>query len=309
MNDENDATPIAGNVLGKDESVKEESPNTETDDDAGNHFNPIDQQVEVIVQPIDDGPRQITPGTISATKSARPGPGGGHGNNDQVPTTPVASGFSNVKKRLFPTDSAVVAITPARKRVASKECIDDPNDEDDKHSSKRQRNPESPAKRRLIFGRTTTATEVTLSSKVRAVYKIINQRTGAIGGNGCFGPIYGELTAGSMQRIINLMKEHTQFNSKSRFIDVGSGIGKPNLHTAQDPGVEISYGIESEESRWLLGMNCLQGVFDAIDEQNNCDVAVPDEDKLSCSCVFVHGNILDVETFNPFTHVYMFSIG
>jgi len=69
---------------------------------------------------------------------------------------------------------------------------------------------------------------------------------------------------GSMQKMINLMKEHTGFDSTSRFIDVGSGVGKPNLHVSQDPGVEFSYGIEVEADRWLLSMHSLQGTLEAI---------------------------------------------
>ena len=61
----------------------------------------------------------------------------------------------------------------------------------------------------------------------------------------------------------NLMMEHCGLDKNSRFIDVGSGIGKPNLHVAQHPGVEFSCGVEMEHSRWTLGMACLKGVLDA----------------------------------------------
>jgi hypothetical protein len=158
--------------------------------------------------------------------------------------------------------------------------------------------PGSTARRRLIFGRPVQPVHV--QDSVRTVYNIVRKRTGSIGGNSSFGPIYGELTMGSMQKMVNLMKEHTGFSSRSRFIDVGSGIGKPNLHVTQDPGVEFSYGIEVEESRWLLGMNCLQGVLEAAQER-------PDE--IRHRCLFVRGDITEAATFDPFTHVYMFSIG
>jgi hypothetical protein len=164
----------------------------------------------------------------------------------------------------------------------------------------------SPTKRKLIFGR--SVVEVELKDNVKQVYSIVKKLTGSIGGNGSFGPIYGELTMGSMQKMINLMKEHTNLGTSSRFIDVGSGIGKPNLHVTQDPGVELSYGIEVEADRWLLGMNCLKGVLDQVSEDplpNNDNESEP----LRYNCIFVHGDIRDAKTFDPFTHVYMFSIG
>jgi len=160
------------------------------------------------------------------------------------------------------------------------------------------------AKRKLIFGRLTT--EIIVKDNVKQVYGIVRQLTGSLGGNGSHGPIYGELTMGSMQKMVNLMKEHTEFDSSSRFIDVGSGIGKPNLHVAQDPGVEFSYGIECEYDRWLLGINCLRGVLDAAVKCQSNNSAT--QQILHC-CVFEHGDIRSAETFDPFTHVYMFSIG
>ena len=48
--------------------------------------------------------------------------------------------------------------------------------------------------------------------------------TGTLGGNGYDGAIYGELTAGSMQKVINFMIERCELTNSSRFIDVGSGI-------------------------------------------------------------------------------------
>lgn len=151
---------------------------------------------------------------------------------------------ASVSKTLFPADGEASVVTPDRDGLKI---------------------PPSPAKRRLIFGK--SVVEVTVLESVRRVYGIIKKRTGSIGGNSSFGPIYGELTMGSMQKMINLMKEHTSFDNTSRFIDVGSGVGKPNLHVAQDPGVELSYGIEVEGDRWLLSMHGLQGVLEAVTDQ------------------------------------------
>lgn len=143
---------------------------------------------------------------------------------------------------------------------------------------------------------------------VRTAYALIRKLTGSVGGNGSFGAIYGELTMGSMQKMIELMKIHTGFDSSSRFIDVGSGLGKPSIHVSQDPGVAFSYGIEMERSRWSLGMANLKAVVDAAWDQSSLK-SLKDDEKLGYSCYFQHGNIKFANSFDPFTHVYMFSIG
>lgn len=198
-------------------------------------------------------------------------------------TAPIVA---NVRRTLFPASTSAAisgaAITP-QKDDESKSVL---------------------AKRKLIFGR--SVVEIDIKDSVRLVYTIVKKLTGSIGGNGSFGPIYGELTMGSMQKMINLMKLHSEFDSGSRFIDVGSGIGKPNLHVAQDPGVELSYGIEVEADRWLLGMNCLKGMLCAASTQP-FDVA--NDEKILHRCIFAHGDITEAESFDPFSHVYMFSIG
>lgn len=181
--------------------------------------------------------------------------------------------------------------------------------------------PVAAAKRKLIFGR--MVTETVVQENVRQVYSIIRKFTGGIGGNGSHGPIYGELTMGSMQKMVNLMKEHTGLSYTSRFIDVGSGIGKPNFHVAQDPGVELSYGIEIEADRWLLGMSCLKQVLNIAASQQQqqqqqgqqteaavAPTSMPSENlALQHRVLFEHGDIRNAKTFDPFTHVYMFSIG
>lgn len=122
---------------------------------------------------------------------------------------------------------------------------------------------------RCIFGRSDAVGQKTapLNPKVKKVYKIIQKSTGALGGNGYDGAIYGELTMQSMQKVriifcflityslekvINYMVENCGLSLDSRFIDVGSGLGKPNFHAAQDPGCRISLGIELEEIRWQV---------------------------------------------------------
>jgi Histone methylation protein DOT1 len=121
--------------------------------------------------------------------------------------------------------------------------------------------PKSPKKG--AFGREPTAV-LPIPTKVSKVYKLIHKSTGTLGGNGYDGAIYGELTMHSMQKIINTLVEKCELTSDSRFIDVGSGLGKPNFHVAQYPGVRVSVGIELETIRWKLAMHNLSHVLTAV---------------------------------------------
>ena len=99
----------------------------------------------------------------------------------------------------------------------------------------------------------------------------------------------------SMQKVLNFMTEHCEMDCDSLFIDVGSGLGKPNFHAAQDPGVRVSVGIELEDIRWQLAMQNLKSVLNAILETSgtHCD----DEDsRLLHGVNFMQGDIFDVIT-------------
>lgn len=88
--------------------------------------------------------------------------------------------------------------------------------------------------------------------RVDRVYRCVQQATGSLGGNGSGGPIYGELRVGSMQQVADIMVSECNFGPSSRFVDVGSGRGKPNFHVAQSPGVRLSIGIEVEPIRYKV---------------------------------------------------------
>lgn len=184
--------------------------------------------------------------------------------------------------------SSPVSVAPTTGKV--EETVEDPH-----------------ARRKLIFGK--YVLETPCQENVHHVYKIVSKLTGSVGGNGSFGAIYGELTMGSMQKMVDLMKKYTAFDSSSRYIDVGSGLGKPNLHVCQDPGVEFSYGIEMEMSRWMLGMANLQAVVKAASVQQASGDSFSEQEQIGYNGYFEHGNIMDAASFDPFTHVYMFSIG
>jgi len=204
----------------------------------------------------------------------------------QSPSTP------NKRKK-----NDMVHVAPDTPALASSPSAD----EEDNELKESLSPPRTFKAKRLYFGHNSSSCDDTVLETTRKVYGIVNKMTGSIGGNGHGGAIYGELTVGSMQKMIDLMKTHTNFGPKSRFIDVGSGLGKPNLHVTQDPGVEFSYGIEMEHVRWILGMSNLNMVLQHAKKN-------PDSN-IKHRCIFQHGDITEAKYFDPFTHVYMFDIG
>jgi len=107
----------------------------------------------------------------------------------------------------------------------------------------------------------------------------------------------------SMDRLVQVLIKHTNLSKNSRFLDVGSGLGKPNLHVAQSVKVELSIGIECVENRHKLSLTHLKKALElTLNVNGTSPVNTP-------NCYLVHGNICDAINLNPFTHVYMFDIG
>ena len=117
--------------------------------------------------------------------------------------------------------------------------------------------------------------------------------------------VYGELAKGSFRKVVNFMIDYMEFDTDSLFLDVGSGGGKPNFHVAQDPGVKASIGIEVDEHRWKCSMDGLNKLKQ-ISQKQQKDESFPINYK---NCFFINACITSVQSFDPFTHVYMFSTG
>jgi hypothetical protein len=216
-----------------------------------------------------------------------------------MPSSAVALEKKNTKKMI----SSAAKTSNARRSLSMSDVVDATKPTVGK-SFGREVETTIVAKKKLPFGGETKPIEI--PPNVQRVYNIVQRHTGSIGGNGHGGAIYGELTAGSMQKMTNLMIEHTGLSKDSRFIDVGCGLGKPNLHVAQYPGVDFSYGIEMEHVRWMLGMSNLEHVLKAAVED---EAHGNEESKIGHSIYFSHGDITEANFFDPFTHVYMFDIG
>ena len=110
--------------------------------------------------------------------------------------------------------------------------------------------------------------------------------------------MYGEMTIGSFQDIVNFLIVNCDLNELSRFLDVGNGRGKPSIHVAQDPGVQFSCGVEVESLRSSLGLFCLRDVtFAAMTDKS-----------IGYKCIFKHADATEAITFDPFTHVYIYDV-
>lgn len=236
-------------------------------------------------------PAMVTPSTTASKGSTT---------SDQSTSQRRAS----ARRTLFPPASSEPAATTSV--VTPVSIIKRKRSDEDDETTGVTSTTHPTARRRLIFGKYVDL--IVCQPNVEKVYKIVRKLTGSIGGNGYVGPIYGELTMGSMQKMINLMMKHCDLNKESRFIDVGSGIGKPNLHVAQFPGVAFSCGVEVEHTRWALGMTCLKATLDASKEERE-QKGLDEKSLIQGNTVFLHRDIMEAKTFDPFTHVYMFSIG
>ena len=99
-------------------------------------------------------------------------------------------------------------------------------------------------------------------AKLNNVYKLVRRRTGTLGGGGAGGAIYGEVTQKSFARIVDFLKSECELDTSSTFIDIGAGLGKPNLHVALDPGVKASVGVELGGERWWQSQDILWHGFE-----------------------------------------------
>ena len=129
---------------------------------------------------------------------------------------------------------------------------------------------------------------------IKHLYSTIRGAIGSLGGAGAGGAIYGEVTMTSFHRLVLYLQSATKLHSDSIFIDIGAGLGKPNLHVAAYIKC-ASIGIELIGSRWWRSLSVLKAVVKK-------DINVPPP-------VFIHANLMDCKTLLPLTHVYSFDRG
>lgn len=181
---------------------------------------------------------------------------------EAIVVTP-SSKTTTPKRKARPTPkSAAHEVTPSKSRTAGDDEDSITSDEDSAGLKKafpvfdlEEELNESPTKKRV---------EHRISDEVDHVYRVVNKKTGALGGNGYTGAIYGELTIGSMHKVLEYLAEHCEMGVESCFIDVGSGLGKPNFHALHYPGVRLSIGVELETIRWQVSNHSVMSLCSIV---------------------------------------------
>lgn len=137
---------------------------------------------------------------------------------------------------------------------------------------------------------------VAVDPAVKRLYQVF-RKTDGVSGSGAGGAMYGEITQGSMQRVVSFLQQYTGLDETSAFLDLGSGLGKPSAHVAMaSPGVNVSCGLELLSHCWGLSIVNLANVL-------------KDEELPESRIGFVCGNATNIGSFNPFTHIYAFDRG
>ena len=112
---------------------------------------------------------------------------------------------------------------------------------------------------------------------------------------------YAELDCQSMEEVIKCMKEKQEFNTSSKFLDIGCGIGKPNLCAANDPGVVLSYGVEIHKTIFTAA----QKIFQKLHEYKGFPVIKNMIELMLAKCHLQNLDIKNCDFLNHFTHVFM----
>lgn len=126
------------------------------------------------------------------------------------------------------------------------------------------------------------------------VYRLFKKKTGSLGGAAAGGSIYGEVTERSFDRLVQMLVNQCDLDNNSIFLDIGSGLGKPNLHTSVYPGVKYSFGVEISGARWWQSLVVLKSFL---------------ENGVGSNVFMAHADILSIDTFDPITHIYSFNTG
>ena len=146
-----------------------------------------------------------------------------------------------------------------------------------------------------------------VSKIIQEVYSIQRKFLGELGGGSANGPIYGEITLGSMQRVMGLLVESCGWNSSSLIVDVGSGLGKPNYHAANfDIRARLSIGVEIVADRWIMSMSTLREIGLVALKPGLLDT---NQAPSITGVNFIQGDISAARTLDPFTHIYQFDLG
>ena len=130
---------------------------------------------------------------------------------------------------------------------------------------------------------------------------IQTQGSGLVGGESApDAPLYGEISPGSLSSLGDMLTDRCEFKSSSILLDVGSGVGKPTIYFAHNPGLDCCIGIECDRTRWCLSMqNAYYVLLDSFLKSDSNKV----------NLWFLHIDLKELTCFNRCTHIYSFTCG
>jgi len=81
---------------------------------------------------------------------------------------------------------------------------------------------------------------------IKKLYGQMRSVERALGGGEGVAGLYGSITQGSMEKVIQAWKEKCEFGRKSIMCDIGAGLARPLLHAIGDGEIDgsRSFGIE-----------------------------------------------------------------
>ena len=120
-------------------------------------------------------------------------------------------------------------------------------------------------------GRKATSGQVALGRKAGSIprnpartvadlYKAASRWMRRLGGGEGLTGIYGTLTRGDVEKVMQALTADTGMNRGSRFLDVGAGLGQPLLHAALKPGVARARGFEIDDPKVKKAAALIAGV-------------------------------------------------
>eukprot|EP00049_Salpingoeca_infusionum_P002758 m.59463 g.59463 ORF g.59463 m.59463 type:complete len:792 (-) comp11772_c0_seq2:1918-4293(-) len=141
--------------------------------------------------------------------------------------------------------------------------------------------------------------DVSESKLIQAAYKSIRSKIDiTCGADGRYG-ITGNITKGSMSKVLQYLQKHCELDESAIFLDLGHGMGRPNLHVAAlTPRIKYSLGTDCNPELYKQSMLVLKDMT----EQFPVLLETP-------RLFFFDANIQDLKNLSPCTHVYAFNIG
>ncbi|PNW79759.1 hypothetical protein CHLRE_08g365550v5 [Chlamydomonas reinhardtii] len=135
--------------------------------------------------------------------------------------------------------------------------------------------------------------------RVDALYGLMQSFENKLGGGEGVEGLYGSITQGGMQKILECLAHNTGLDHRSTFIDIGAGLGRPLLHAMVSHGVPCTWGVELDKVKCDKAAAFCQHVLGNLvtKEVLPAGVAVP---PVHCSPVEKFASL------DPATHAYSF---